>query len=76
MIREDIARTISVLRELAEGKELHLPNGQVIAMGEDASIGFLYTDADGDSRISGLATIDFKQLNDLLEKHKLGYAIA
>lgn len=75
MIREDIARTISVLRELAEGKELHLPNRQIIAMGEDACVGYVYTDASGETRISGLATLDFAQLNSILEKNKIGYAI-
>lgn len=75
MIREDIARTISVIRELADGKELHLPNNRIIAMGEDACIGYVYEDASGETRISGLATLDFAQLNTLLEKYKIGYAI-
>lgn len=70
----DILRTLSVVKKLANGKKLHLPDGNTIAMGEDMSIGFCYI-VGNEYCISGLATIDLKQLNDILNKHEIGHAI-
>lgn len=64
-------RTIRVVKELSEGKVLHLPDGSgTIAMGEDMSIGFCYQ-VHNRYCISPLATVDLKQLNELLNKHDI-----
>lgn len=71
---DNIYRTISIVKQLADGKILKLPCGE-IGMGEDMSIGFLYTREDGSQVIGGLATIDLKQLNDLLIKYEVSIII-
>jgi hypothetical protein len=72
-ISHDIARTLSIVRELAQGKRLNLEVGTV-AMGQDMSIGFIHTKEGGDF-ISGLSTMDLCELNKLLNTHKIGMAI-
>ena len=72
---EDINRTFSILREFREGKQLLLPNGQRIGMGIDLSIGFIYDYGNGREGIGGMATLDLKELNKVLTKHNIGFAI-
>lgn len=71
----EIARTLSIVQQMAQGKRLHLPNGQKIGMGEDMSIGFVITKANGVAHIGGLSTMDICQLNRLLNEHNIGMAI-
>lgn len=42
---DDIARTLSILRELAQGKQLTLPEVGTLVMGEDMTVGFAIVDA-------------------------------
>jgi hypothetical protein len=64
----DIVRTLSVVNQLASGKRLHVPDG-IIGMGEDMSIGYMHGE-----RISGLATIDLAQLDQISTKYGIGFA--
>lgn len=75
MEREDHIRTLSIVQQLAQGKRLTLPTGQVIGMGEDMSIGFLIQRAGGEECIAGLSTMDLAQLNRLLNEYDIGMAI-
>lgn len=70
----ELARTLSIVKELAMGKTLHLPDGYRIGMGQDMSIGYLHT-LRGEDYVSGLATMDLAQLNHLLNEHEIGNAI-
>lgn len=71
-LRLDIGRTLEIVRQLATGKTLTLPNGSVLAMGEDMSIGILWTNYSTpypyEQHISGLSTMDLAGLNRLLTK--------
>lgn len=70
----DIARTLSIVKELAMGKTLNLPDGSRIGMGTDMSIGYLY-EIRGEERIAGLSTMDLAQFNHLLNNFGIGNAI-
>jgi len=70
-----LSRTMSVIRELAQGEVLHLPDGYAIAMGDDMSIGFLFGSDETGWTISGLSSISIKDLNDICNKHDIGHAI-
>ena len=72
MKQVDHVRTLSIVQQLAAGKRLTLPTGQVIGMGEDMSIGFLIQRADGEERVAGLSTMDLAQLNRLLNEYDIG----
>jgi len=72
---DDVNRTLSIVRRLAEGKVLNLPNGSRIGMTEDMSIGFIMENSEGAYMVAGLSTIDLKQLNALLNKHNIGMCI-
>ena len=69
-MRHDIARTLSVVKELADGKRLTLNDGLILAMGEDMSIGYV-AKIDGEEFISGLAVLDLANLNKVLTKFQL-----
>lgn len=70
-----IIRTLSIVRQLSEGKILKTSHG-VIAMGEDMSIGFAYeTGKLQEYAISGLATMDLKTLNRILEEESIGITL-
>jgi len=73
-MRHDIARTLSVVKELADGKRLTLNDGLILAMGEDMSIGYV-AKIDGEEFISGLAVLDLANLNKVLTKFKIGPVI-
>jgi hypothetical protein len=64
----EMARTLSIVRMLAQGERLKLPIGTV-AMGDDMSIGFVLTKSDGAEILGGMSTMDLKQLNGLLNKY-------
>lgn len=68
----DMTRTLSVVRELANGEQLTLKDGYILAMGEDMSIGFLFVDQHGKESVSGLSTMDLCQLNKILNKNDIG----
>ena len=68
MTQQAIARTLSIVGELASGKRLVLPDSRVIAMREDMTIGFILFHSDGNETIGGWTTLDLRQLNDLLEE--------
>lgn len=72
-VNHDIVRTLSIVRELAQGKRLNLEVGTV-AMGQDMSIGFIHT-KEGEDFVSGLSTMDLCELNKLLNTHNIGMAI-
>lgn len=69
------ARTLSVVKELARGRQLILPDGRVVAMGEDMSIGFVITDSNGEDCIGSLSTMDLRRLNRLLDENDIGKVI-
>ncbi|MCP4539459.1 MAG: hypothetical protein GY832_20165 [Chloroflexi bacterium] len=75
MLNLDVARTLAIVREMAHGKILTLSDGHRIGMGEDMTIGYMAKYPDGKEFISGLATMDLAQLNDLLEKEGIGMPI-
>ena len=70
-----LQRTLSIVRQLAQGKTLPLPDGHRIAMGEDFSIGYLLEKSDGTCFVGGLSTMDLKELNETLEYHGIGFAL-
>ena len=70
---KQLKRTLAVIRRMAEGEHLVLPNGLTIGMAEDMTIGYMLQYPDGTWRISGLSTIDLKQLNDELNNCPFPY---
>lgn len=75
VVNYNLARTLSIVRELALGRRLTLPIG-IIAMGEDLTIGFLMTNVDtGEERVGGLQDLTLKELNGLLEKYSIGIPV-
>jgi hypothetical protein len=62
-------RTLAAVRRLSEGEQIKLPTGHTIMMGEDMTIGYALEYPDGSFRISGMSTIDLKELNALLNEH-------
>jgi len=75
MINDDIARTLSIVRQMTQGKHLTLPNGVKIGMADDMTIGVVGTKDDGEDFVFGMSSMDLKQLNELLTKHNIGCAI-
>lgn len=71
----DRARTLAIVRQLAQGKHLTLPSGQVIGMGKDMSIGFVMIDSDSIEHIGGLLTLDLSELDQLLTEAQIGMPI-
>ena len=76
------ARTLSIVREMAMGKRLSLSDGQVLAMGEDLSIGFVASKKDtatgetSEVLMQPLGDpIDLAMLDRILEREGIGYAI-
>lgn len=64
--KQQLNRTLAIVRRLSEGERIKLPSGHTIGMGEDMTIGFMMEYPNGEWRISRLSTIDLKQLNDEL----------
>lgn len=71
--KQQLNRTLAIVRRLSEGEIVKLPGGQTIGMGEDMTIGFMAEYPGGEWRISGLSTIDLKQLNNELNACPLPY---
>lgn len=69
-----LARTLTVVRELAQGKRLRIGDRE-LAMGEDMSIGFIITGSDGVDHIGGLSTVDLSELNTLLNHYDINVII-
>lgn len=67
--KRQLNRTLAAVRRLSEGEQIKLPTGHTIMMGEDMTIGYAIEYPDGSFRISGMSTIDLKELNVLLNKH-------
>lgn len=65
-------RTLAIVNRLADGHRLTLPDGNILAMGEDMSIGFIIKFPDQEEGISMMSTMDLKGLNELLNKHNIG----
>lgn len=70
-VDRQLTRTLAIVRQLARGKRLHLPDGSRIAMGQDYTIGLIY-EIRGKDTISPLAEMTFSQLNTICEKHRIG----
>ena len=71
-----VGRTCAAIRHMAEGEAIELANGQMIMMGEDFSIGYAVRGITGNEWVvSPMATIDFKQLNDILNKEGMAFII-
>jgi hypothetical protein len=70
-IHEQIARTLSVVRELAQGNHISTQSG-TIAMGSDGSIGWIMHYSDGDFVTGDLS---FSQLNKILEANHIGMVV-
>ena len=76
VVIQDIKRTLSIVRQLAHGQYLSLPDGNRIAMAEDMTIGIMMPrDEDGGEFISPLSEMTLRQLNDLLDEHNIGMVI-
>ena len=73
--KSDFYRTLSVVKELFEGKILNLPNGYKIAMAEDLAIGIVMLDSKGNYHIGGLSVMSLSDLNQLLTKYQIGTVI-
>jgi hypothetical protein len=71
---ESRARTLAIVNELAQGKQLFLPVG-TLAMGADMSIGFVLEGSDGVEYVLGLSTMDLRELNMLLDEYNVGMVI-
>lgn len=65
---QQLNRTLSFIKRFFEGKHLTLKDGSKIGMGEDLTIGYIMTNTLGAEGISPMATLDVKQLNDILNK--------
>jgi len=59
-----------LINKLLDGKRIYLPNGQVIGMGEDFSIGYMYMTQSGEWFV-GAITIDLTGLVQVIEKYNL-----
>jgi len=66
-------RTLSIVKQLATGKFLSLPESRRIGMGENMEIGYLIRLAGEEDRVVGELTL--KDLNDICEKHGIGFVI-
>lgn len=69
-----VKRTCSAIRRMSEGGHITLSDGHRLAMGEDMSIGYLYSSSEGD-KVSPLSSLTFKELNDILNKEQIFFFI-
>ena len=75
MIRQDHARTLAIVKQLALGKTIKIDEYE-IGMGNDMSIGVIMTNSKtGETHIGGLSTMDLAQFNNLLNKHNINNPI-
>lgn len=74
-MKDDHARTLAILKQMAEGKQLTVKigdNNYKLGMGEDMSVGIIFTSSDGTEHISGLSTMSLAEFNSFLTKHNIG----
>ena len=71
-LRMKIGSALAAIRQMAQGKRLMLPDGRVVGMGDDASVGFVSQLQDGE-RVTGSLTV--KDVIELMEQHGLGPVI-
>lgn len=69
-----LKRTIAIIRRMGEGEHVVLPSGYRIGMGVDMSIGFMHG-SDEEWSVSGLSTLDIKELNEILNKNEIYFPI-
>lgn len=67
------ARTMSIVRQLAKGKQLTLSDRIKLGMGEKMEVGFVIRWHDGHETIAD--DLSLRQLNELLEEYGIGIAI-
>jgi hypothetical protein len=70
-----IARIIGIVKQLAKGELLELPDGNKIGMTEDMSIGYIIKTSNESEGISSLCTMDLKQLFSIVDKNDLWYTL-
>jgi len=63
-----MSRTLSVVRQLAKGKQLTLSESLTLGMGENMAIGFVYKFNSEEKVVDDLS---LSQLNDLLEQYEV-----
>ena len=63
--------TITIIKQMYNGKLLTLPDGNKIGMGEDFSIGFVIRKNTETYGISTLSTLSFKDLFDIVVKYNI-----
>ena len=68
MIPLDIARTLTILREMAQGRALDIPSGGRLKMADNMAVGYVTIGPGGVEQISELAELTLSQLNWLLSK--------
>jgi hypothetical protein len=73
MLPNNIARTLAIIREMAEGKILTLRYGCCVGMGEDMRVGFLLTHEDGEVTVP--CSLGLDELDRLLERNGIGLPI-
>ncbi len=71
----NVIRTLAIVRRLADGYMLQLPDG-VLGMGEDMSIGYAMPyGEEGTWGISPFATMDLAALDALLTRYGIGHPL-
>lgn len=70
----NVVRTLAIVRRLAEGDRLTLPDGHILAMGADMAIGYAtqLSPPDGDWYLSLLERMDLAALDALLTQYGIG----
>jgi len=70
----NIARTLAILRQMAQGKRLKLPDGHEIAMAEDMTIGFV-VEIRGQEGVSQMSEMTLRELDQLLTANHISFPI-
>lgn len=71
----NVLRTLAIVRLLAQGERLTLPDGHILAMTEDMAIGYAVHYGSGEWRLSPLATMDLTALDALLTREGIGHPL-
>lgn len=67
-------RTLSIVRQMAKGRLLTLPDSHVVGMGEDMTVGFVVT-IRGEEGVSSISEMTLRELDELLTKADVGFPI-
>lgn len=67
----DLIRTLAIIRQLALGKRLVLPDGTTVAMGDDYTVGFVIN-VRGVDQVSQLSDLTVRELNKLCNEFEIG----